>query len=369
MAASRQQWLCQRGEAQGPQLLARCSSSSWTSYGCTVSPSCCGCRVHPSSSQLTPCAWSKHPAGICESTDAKAWPRTHPSHGCPVGATAHGATSQDAAALGTAKAPQVFHSPPSCKARRSHHQRSGGCPHLGCPGSSSAGARLCCVQAGLSGLPPAPALCLCASPLHAPCPEREAGHVLTGPSPAPLPAAPRAVPAQTSHYRCCRWVITHHVAMLPGRRGQGVSSDQPCGYLSLAGRAAWVGGSQDEAEGLHLWVHRAETFLPGLHPAPAQEGEAVSSAWRLCREGRAWSHPCSAGTSVQVGGAAWCGGSRPGPAAGAGSPGWLCSHSGWQDQVLLHTAVLAVSITAEVQVGLYLPRMFLGRVFPVFNVL
>lgn len=41
----------------------------------------------------------------------------------------------------------------------------------------------------------------------------------------------------------------------------------------------------------------------------------------------------------------------------------------WRNQVWLLMAIPAVCVIAEVQVVVYLPRMFLGLVFPVFNVL
>lgn len=62
-------------------------------------------------------------------------------------------------------------------------------------------------------------------------------------------------------------------------------------------------------------------------------------------------------------------GAGAGVPVGAGRASWLCSRVRWRNQVLLHMAIPAACIIAAVQVVVNLPRMFLGLVFPVFNVL
>lgn len=62
-------------------------------------------------------------------------------------------------------------------------------------------------------------------------------------------------------------------------------------------------------------------------------------------------------------------GAGAGTPVGAGGPSWLCSRVRWRNQVLLHMVIPAACIIAVVRAVVYLPTMFLGLVFPVFNVL
>lgn len=155
--------------------------------------------------------------------------------------------------------------------------------------------------------------------------------MLTEPSPAPLPAAPRAVPAQTSHYRCCRWVITDPVATLPARRGR--ASVQ----ISRVDTCPWQGELPGQV-GAGMRQRGCTSGCTGLKPfswgfsqlLPKREkrcGVSGGSAGRdepgaiLALRGRAAGRRSSSVRGEQTKAHHGC------------RPGWLCSHGGRQDQV------------------------------------
>lgn len=210
VATGHQQWLCRGGGGQGPQPLAPVQQHS---AGLGLQ----SLSIHSKAAESKPAApsrlLSKDPAAIPVSTDPSSQPPTaqhstaqhNADPGCSAAATARGATSQDPTSLGTTMGPGVSHSPRSSRVpvpRAAPPQ----CPQQLSPGLSSA------VLGDLS-------MCqLC----RVPCPDHEAGRVLTRPSLLLFPQVPeRSQPQPVIISSVCG-----RSPLCPGRGGQGGTLDQ-----------------------------------------------------------------------------------------------------------------------------------------------
>lgn len=216
---------CSRAAALG-QVAAAQSPHPWH-----------GCRIHPSSSQLTPKGIAcleqgsrSHSRKEKPKSAALSPPAARPQHHEPA------APREPQLTVPPARTPQPW-----------GHRRAPGCftapraaesPKVPIAGWAAAvststvlaasrpRAQLCSAREGPGNLPQPPALHppprpALASLCRVPFPDCKVEHVLTRPSPAPLPAAPRAVPAQTRNYRFCLWAITDLIAALPGEGRPG----------------------------------------------------------------------------------------------------------------------------------------------------
>lgn len=241
-----------------------------------------GCRIHPSSSQLAP------EGALClEQGSRSRLRKERPKSAAPSPPLpSHHATCQREPQLavppartlqpwGHQRAPRCFRAPRAAASTGPHRWLRPQSSQQLSPGLSSAAPGQFAATA--SALP-------CASLCRLPFPGRQAGRVLARPSPAPLPAAPRAVPAHTSNYDFCLWAITDLIAALPGEGRPGcVSGSAPHGAQPLCQRS-WsrqrlgAGAAARRCRALHK-RYRAAVGAEPLHGA--EHGDKSSGARSL----------------------------------------------------------------------------------------